>query len=481
MINVKLNGPNLNKTGMQHPPMSRFKRNPGGRLFFLALLFAGLFAALFFLFPKPVVADDPGLNVIRDVEIEKTLHDFGEPIWRAAGINPSSVHTVVINDSVLNAFVAGGMNIFLYTGLLEATDNANQLIGVIAHETGHIAGGHLVRGTAAVKNASVEAILSMVLGTAAAIASGNPQAGAAVITGGQNVAQRSILSFSRAQEGTADAAGMHFLDVAHMSSRGLLEFMQKLSGQELLPLDRQAEYVRTHPLTQDRIDAIRYHVDGSPYSDVPIDPAFAEKHERMKAKLLGYLRPDAALLRYGEKDVRLSARYARAIALYRKGDTVKAVSMMDALLQEEPQNPFFYELKGQILFENGQVQQAAESYKKAVNYLPDAGLLQAAYGHVLLEEQDPKLFDEAINHLMLSLQTEPHESSTWRFLATAWGQKNDEGMVAYCLAEESVTRGDNGSARKWADRALKLLPKKSPYALRALDIKQAPKDDDEKG
>lgn len=421
---------------------------------------------------------DSGFSIIRDVELEKTLHDFGEPIWRAAGINPAAVKTIIVNDATLNAFVAGGMNIFFYTTLLEKTDNAEQLIGVIAHESGHIAGGHLVRGTAAVKQASMEAILSMVVGTAAAIASGNPEAGAAVITGGQNIAQRSILSFSRTQEGTADAAGMHFLDVAHITSKGLQEFLEKLSDQELLPVDRQVEYTRTHPLTQDRIDAVRYHVEQSPLADKPMDPVLVREYDRLKAKLLGYLHPDAALLRYSEKDPRLPARYARAIALYRKGETAKSLAMLDGLLQDEPHNPFFYELKGQVLFEDGQIKPAAKAYKQAVTLMPDAGLLQAAYGHVLLEEQDSTLLDEAIQHLEQSLQSEPHESSTWRLLATAWGSKNNEGMVAYCLAEEAISNGNAATARKLAARALSLLPKNSPYALRAQDLKQTPKEDD---
>jgi predicted Zn-dependent protease len=413
----------------------------------------------------------PRVNVIRDVEIENTLKSYGEPIWLAAGLNPSSIRVVIVNDSALNAFVAGGMNIFFHTGLLQSTTNAAQLIGVLAHESGHIAGGHLIRGTIAMKEASMQAILSMVVGTAAAVLSGNPSAGAAVMTGGQSVAQRSILSFSRMQESSADAAGMRFLDTAKLTSKGLLEFLQKLSGQELLPLDRQSEYTRTHPLTQDRIDAVREHVDNSPCSDRNPSAEMEEKHRRMQAKLLGFLKPDAALLRYGEKDARVSARYARAIAYYRKGNVDKSLELLNQLLREEPKNPYFYEVVGQILFENARVNEAIPFYEKAVQLLPSAGLIQAAYGHALLETQDASKLDQAIQHLNESLVTEARESSSWRLLATAWGRKQNDGMVAYCLAEEALTNNDGGSAHKWADRALKLLPKGSPYALRAQDIK----------
>lgn len=442
--------------------MNRFNR----------LLAALLFAVCAFV-PGTMMAQGQGFSVIRDVEIERTLRDFGEPIFIAAGLNPSAIRLIIVKDTTLNAFVAGGMNIFFHTGLLQATETPEQLIGIIAHETGHISGGHLVRGSSAMKNASAEAILSMVLGTAAAVLSGNPQAGAAILTGGQQIAQRGILSFTRSQESAADAAGMRFLDVSRISAKGLLEFLQKLSGQELLPVDRQVEFVRTHPLTQDRIDAVRNHVKDSPFANTRVSPDLIERHARMKAKLLGFLQPEAALLRYAEKDARRSARYARAIAHYRKGDVEKALAGINTLIKEEPNNPYFYELKGQALFENSRVTEALPPYKRAVELLPNAGLLQAAYGHALLETQDATKLDEAIERLNRSLDTEPREPATWRFLATAWGRKSNEGMVAYCLAEEAQTRGDIKSAQQLADRAIKLLPKGSPYAIKAQDIKTA--------
>ncbi len=444
---------------------------------FFSILFL-LLAAIMLASPAHA-GDKPNFSVIRDVEIENTLKEYATPIWQAAGIDPDSVHVIIINDPTLNAFVAGGQNIFFHTGLLQATDNPEQLIGIIAHETGHISGGHLVRGNSAMKDASAEAILGMVLGTAAAVLSGNPGAGAAVITGGQSLAQRSILSFSRAQESSADAAGMRFLDGAKLTSKGLSEFLGKLSAQEGLSVDRQVQYTRTHPLTQDRIDAVRYHVEQSSYSNNKASARFYDLHERMKAKLLGYLKPESALLRYAEKDSRLSARYARAIAHYRKGDVDKSEKEMQNLIKDEPGNPYFQELMAQILFENSRVDEAIAYYKRAVELKPDAGLIEASYGHALLEAQNSRTIDEAIERLNESLKTEPRESSTWRYLATAWGRKNDEGMVAYCLAEEALSKGDIGSAHKWAERALKLLPKRSTYVIRAQDIKQTRNDDDE--
>jgi predicted Zn-dependent protease len=442
-------------------------------LFLCVLLFTG-FAV------SPAQAQSGGMTVIRDVEIEKSLRDMATPIFHAAGLNPKSIRIVIVRDPTLNAYVAGGMNIFLHTALLQATDDPLQLIGVLAHETGHISGGHLSRGSAAMKSASTQAILGMILGVGAAIASGNPQAGAAVISGGQHIATRSILSFTRAQEGSADAAAMRFLDQSKLSSKGLEEFLEKLQAQEGSSTSREVEYARTHPLTQDRIDAVISHVKDSPYAAAKPSAQIAEEHARIKAKLLGYMQPDAALLRYGDKDARVTARYARAIAYYQKSDMPSALRLLDDLLKQEPNNPYFMELKGQILFESGRAREAEPYYRKAVE-ITNAGLLQAAYGHVLIEMKDKTRLDEAIRYLELSLKTEPREPATWRFLATAWGEKKNEGMVAYCLAEESLAQAQNSGARQWAERALKLLPKGSPYALRSQDIiKEARENEDSK-
>jgi predicted Zn-dependent protease len=271
---------------------------------------------------------------------------------------------------------------------------------------------------------------------------------------------------------------MSFLDKAGLTSQGMLEFMQKLGGQELLPADRQAEYVRTHPLTQDRTDAVAHHLKDSPWADKKLEAKFQTMHGRMKAKLLGFLQPETALLRYTDKDPRLPARYARAIALYRTNQLPRALNLTDGLLREEPDNPFFHELKAQMLFENGRVEEAVALYKKAVGLLPSSALLRVAYGHALLESRNNDRLDLAIQQLTEANRLESREPETWRFLAAAWGKKAEltkdqhyEGLVSYALAEEAVARGADQDAKQFADRALKILPKSTPYWLRAQDIK----------
>jgi predicted Zn-dependent protease len=432
--------------------------------------------------PLVAYAQDSGSDAhpsfIRDAEIEHYLHALAAPIYRAADIDPGSVTIVIVDSSVVNAFVAEGMNEFFYTGLLQLADSPEQLAGVIAHETGHIAGGHLIRGKEEMRNASAEAILGMILAIAAGAAGGNGGLAAGALSGGQQIAERSFLSFSRSQEASADAAGMSFLDRAGISVRGMMEFFQKLAGQELLPPDRQSEFVRTHPLTQDRIDNVREHLEHSPLKDAKLDEKFYVMHDRMKAKLLGYLQPETALLRYTDSDHRITARYARAIALYRTAQIDHALTLTDTLIKEEPENPFFYELKAQILFESGRVADSLPLYKKANDLLPDSAQLREAYGHALLESHDNSKIDLAVQQLLEANHLEDHMPFTWHLLASAWGRKAEltqntqfEAMATYALAEEAAAKGSDKESSLLAQRAMKGLPKGSTYWLRAQDIK----------
>ena len=447
----------------------------------LARTLLGIAFSVSFPFGSPVFAQDSdSIHIIRDAEIEYYIRELATPVFRAAEIDPKSVSLVIIKSNVINAFVAGGMNEFFYTGLLQATESPEQLLGIIAHETGHMAGGHLIRGNEAMRNASTQAIIGMILGVAAGVASGKGDVAMGAISGAQQIAQRNILSFSRTQENSADAAGLTYMDRAGVTSRGMLEFMEKLKGQEMLPTDRQVEYVRTHPLTQDRIDSVAYHLKNSPYANKKLDPKFAVMHERMKAKLMGFLQPETALLRYTGKDQRLTARYARAIALYQSGQLQRALDLMDGLIKEEPNNPFFYELKAQALFENGRVEEAVPLYKKGVDLLPNSALLRIAYAHALLESKDTSRIDLAIQQLTEANRYEERAPETWRYLASAWGRKAEltkdpqyEGLASYALAEEAMARGADKEAKQFVDRAVKILPKGSPYWLRTQDIKMS--------
>jgi len=457
------------------------------RLFFFALLLA--------IMPVSILSaqesdSDTHISFIRDAEIENYLRSLATPIYRAADIDPKSVTIVIVQSSAVNAFVAEGMNEFFYTGLLQLADSPEQLAGVIAHETGHITGGHLIRGKEERRNASAEAILGMILAVTAGAVSGNADVVAGGVAGSTQIAMRSFMTFSRSQEASADSAAMGFLDRAKISTRGMVEFFHKLAGQEMLPKDRQDEYVRTHPLTQDRVGSVERHLEGSSEKDDKLPEKFYAMHERMKAKLMGFLQPETALLRYTDNDPRLPARYARAIALYRTGQADRALAIVDGLIKQEPANPFFVELKAQIQFENGRIEESIVNYKRANELLPDSALLHQAYGHALLESKDQgksqARLDLAIQHLLESNRLEDRTPMTWRYLALAWGRKaeitknpNFEAMATYALAEEAVAQGNDKAAGRLADRAMKGLPKGSAYWLRAQDIKLSAAADDE--
>ncbi|MEI6985837.1 MAG: M48 family metalloprotease [Rhodospirillaceae bacterium] len=412
------------------------------------------------------------LEFIRDAEIEYIIRTYARPIFDAAGIDEDAVEIVLVKDQAINAFVAGGMNLFLNTGLLTECENPEQLIGVIAHETGHIAGGHLIRGHDAMEEASYEAILAMIVGAGVAIASGKAGAAAAVITGGQGLAQRNLLAFSRAQEASADAAAISFLDRAHITPRGFRDFMKKLAGQESLPLDRQAAYTRTHPLSRDRIDIADNALLNSRWKDAPMSSESIELFARLKGKLLGFIRPTLALHRYQQDDPSIAARYARAVALYQLGDLKTALPMIDALIDREPNNPFFYELKGQVLLENRRITDSLAPYRRSVALLPESGLLRGALAQALLETNNPQFIEEALKHLQVATAKERGVAHLWRLVATGWGRKNNDGMVAYALAEEALARGDRSMARGQCVRAEHLLPVGSPGWLRIQDIRR---------
>jgi predicted Zn-dependent protease len=412
-------------------------------------------------------------SFIRDTELENTIRGYATPIFVAAGLDPSVVRIYLVNDRQINAFVAGGQNLFINTGLLMQSEDAGQVIGVIAHEAGHIAGGHLVRVHDALARGTAESILAMVLG-AAAMAAGAPQVGAAVMSGGQNVALRNFLQYTRTQEGSADAAAMRYLDETHQSARGLLDFFQLLSGQEMLVSAGQDPYLRTHPLTQDRIEAMSTFVAQSPNSNVPVKPEFQQQHRRMLAKLHAFLDdPVNTRRRYPESDQSLEARYADAIVQHRTAHLDKALLAVNGLIAEHPTDPYFQELKGQILFESGRPTEALLPYQKAVELLPNAPLLRLELARVQMATNDRQLVEPAIANLRASLRQERNRPFVWRQLAIALGRNGQMGESSLALAEEAMLLDKMAEAKFHAGKAVQELSPGTPGWLQAQDILQA--------
>jgi predicted Zn-dependent protease len=408
-------------------------------------------------------------SFIRDTEIEADIRVMVAPIWKAAGLEPSALHIYLIEDKQLNSFVAGGQNEFINTGLIMRAATPNQLLGVLAHETGHIAGGHLSRSQEAMRNASIEGIIATVLGAAAAVVGRN---GAALL-GAQGVAERAFMQYSVAQEASADQAALKFLDRAGLSSRGLLQFFQILQGEELLTGASQDPYLRTHPLTAQRLEYVRNHVDHSRFSDVPDSPANIEMLKRIKVKLGAFLSPPSSTLTtYPEKDQSDLARYARAIAYYRMPKLDKALPIIDGLIRDFPKDPYFRELKGQMLFENGRIADAVQPYEEAVRLAPEAPLLRISLAQTYIESNDPKMNKRAIAYLNDALRSEDKETNGWHLLATAYGRDNQMGMAALALAEEGLSAGKKKDATQQSSRAKALLLKNSAAYSRAEEIQR---------
>ncbi|MEZ5691000.1 MAG: M48 family metalloprotease [Rickettsiales bacterium] len=415
--------------------------------------------------------------LIRDAEIESTLKSYSEPVFKAAGINSEATNIFIVQDDSINAYVTGGANIFINTGLIIRSDTPDVLIGVIAHEVGHIAGGHLTRSTQKMKETRMANILSLVLGTAAAVISKKPEAAAAVITGGQSSIYRDFLSYSRANEQSADQSAINSLDKLGISANGMLKLFNILKDNERQKFGQIDPYMVTHPLTSERIEFIKNHIKNSVIKKGSYPAKYKILHQRMLAKLYAFLNtPTKTIRKYPESDKSLAGRMARAIAYYKIPDLEKSIIEINSIIQDYPNDPFLYELKGQILFENRRKEQALTAYQKAVELLPNYALILADLARVELAHEDNFLTKKAITHLEKSVSIENNNPQSWRLLATAYGRIGNMSMSYLSLAEEALLNEEKENAIEMVNRALSGLTASSPSYRRAHDLKNKAKE-----
>ncbi|MDI9408864.1 MAG: M48 family metalloprotease [Candidatus Pacebacteria bacterium] len=418
------------------------------------------------------IAHAEGMGVLRDTEIEEDIRILATPIWQAAGLDPKAVKIILVNDGTVNAFVAAGQNLFLNSGLILRAETVGQLIGVIAHETGHMSGGHLLRRGSAESAATFTSFLGILLGGVAAIATKNSSAIVAGATAGPSLGQRKFLSFSRGIEASADNAGLGFLEKSQESAEGFLQFMEILQSMESTGGNTADPYLLTHPLSNERISLVRNFVANSRYSKNPYSPAQIQAFARMKGKLSGFLYPPAVTLRnYPEDRKDIESRYARAVALLRIPDLDRGILAVDSLLKDYPKDPYFWELKGQMLFLNGRVADALPAYINAVSFKPDAALIKIDMARVMLETGDEQYLEGAIEQLQQASIIEPTMPGLWYNLGIAYGRKGDIGRAESSLAVAAKLERRYADAAYHAEKALKLLPKGSdPARQRAQDI-----------
>jgi predicted Zn-dependent protease len=419
------------------------------------------------------IANGKNISMIRDAEIESTIRLLATPVLKAAKIDPLSVKIHLIRDKSLNAFVAGGQRLFIHTGLITQSNEASQIIGVIAHEIGHISGGHLARLNNALEKSTMINTLSVILGATAIIA-GQGEVGQMINVAGSGLAQNNFFRYSQTQESSADQAALKFLDDSNQSASGLLNFMNLLGEQESLIWKYQDLYARTHPLTRDRIANIANHIANSPHSKNTTPNELKKIYRRARAKLVGFLNPIGHTLRlYKANDNSLESRYARAIGYYRMPDMAKALPLINSLLAEYPQDPYFWELKGQMIFENGDAKGALSPYLKATSLLPGNPLIKRGLARVQLALNDQTLLKDIVINLRAVIAMERESPFTWRQLAIAYGRLGEKGQSSLALAEEALLTGRLDVARYHGGLANKIFPIGSREWIQAQDILNA--------
>ncbi|WP_150290522.1 M48 family metalloprotease [Sphingobium estronivorans] len=409
-------------------------------------------------------------QILRDAETEAFMADMSGPLVKAAGMDPRNVQVLVINDPEINAFVAGGQYVWVHSGLIAAADNVNQVQGVVAHELGHIEGGHVIRSAEGMKEATGITLLSLVLG-AAAIAAGGAEAGMGILGMGQSAAMGKFLAFSRAQESSADLAGARYLSKAGVSGKGSLEFFKKLQNQEYrLAIPQDDSYGRTHPLSGERINVLREVYSADPAWDKPMDPKLEARFERIKAKLIGFVsEPNQTLIKYPESDQSIPAHYARAYAWHKSAYPDKAMSEVDALLTAAPHDPYFLELKGQVLLESGKPADAIPPLREAVQ-LTNQPLIATLLGHALIATEDDANFAEAEKVLRNAIARDRENPFAWYQLGVVYEHRGDIPRAALATAERYSMMGQDQMALRSADAAMQGLKPGTVDYLRAQDI-----------
>jgi predicted Zn-dependent protease len=442
-------------------------------------------AAALLLAGQPVLAQpkggpNGGLPLIRDAEIEQLMRDYTAPILKVAGLAQQNVQVVLINERVFNAFVMDGHRIFINVGALLDAKTPNEIIGVLAHETGHMAGGHLSRLREQFANAQTASIIAMVLGVGAlvggAVAGGRAgdnvgQIAPAAIQGPQEMIRRSLLSYVRAQEESADRAGVRFLNATQQSAKGMYVTFKRFADDLLIVASRVDPYQQTHPMPRERMALLEDLIKTNPYWDKADPPELQLRHDLMRAKLAGFLdRPDTIARRYPSTDTSLPARYARAISAYRTSNLSGALAQIDGLIQTQPNNPYFHELKGQALLEGAHPAEAIAPLRRAAALAPKAALIRIMLGQALIATGENRHSDEAISLMRVAMQHEPEVPEVYSQLAMAYGRKGDIADADLASAQAALARGDNKTARELAARAKIRFPTGSPGWVRADDI-----------
>ncbi len=417
-----------------------------------------------------------GLPLVRDAETEELMRDYAKPIFRAAGIASSEPQIILVNDRRFNAFVPDSRRMFINTGVLMESETPGEVIGVIAHESGHIAGRHLVRLRSAAANAQIVSVIGMILGAGAVAAGASTgsssvtSGGAAAALGAGSVGQRSFLNYQRGEEAAADRAALRYLDATGQSARGMLKTFQRMSEQQVFSARFADPYAQSHPMARDRLNSILTAAQASRHFNKPEDYVLQFRHDQVKAKLFAFTNPPGATLRaYPKKDKSVAAQYARAIAGMRSRGR-SAVKDIDVLIRKHPNNAYYHELKGQAFLEGGSPKQAIAPFRQALSIKPNEPQFMVWLGYALVAANEPSFLPEAESLLKRAIQRDKHSGVAYSQLAIAHSRQGENAEAALATAKGLMVRGDFEAARRFAARAQQSLKRGSPAWLQADDI-----------
>jgi predicted Zn-dependent protease len=439
-----------------------------------------LAAAIAIIAPVAAAAQQgSGPRIIRDAETEQLLREYAMPIFKAAGINARATKIILVDDRSFNAFVANGQKIFINVGALMDAETPNEIIGVLAHETGHIAGGHLARFRQQVANAQILSVIGMLAGAGAMVGAANSgsQVGGAgtgamgVFIGGQELVKRNLLSYQRSEEQAADAAALRYLAAMGQSPKGMLDTFARFADSGLFRSRSVDPYLLSHPLPSERVSQLERLAKQSPYFNVKDPASLQARHELMRAKLFGFVeRQETVLRRYPPSNRSAPARYARAVIAYKSGRLSEALAAIDGLLAEQPDNAYFHELKGQALLESGRAGEAVGPLRRAVSLAPGGVPIRAMLGQALVATGDPRQLVEGVRELKNATTREPESPDAFRHLAMAYSRRGDIGLAELASAQAFFNSGDIKNAQTQASRAMTKLSPGSPGYLKAEDI-----------
>ncbi len=366
------------------------------------------------------------LRIIRDTELENALRAYMEPLRPHVDelLRGELPRFYIIPDPQPNAFVTSGNRMFIHLGLWDAAANADEMMAVISHEIGHIAGGHITQTYWEQQKLNNYALTSLAFALPLALITGEVPVFGSLALGSTDATQKVSLEMMRQRENVADQSALTLIERAGYSPYGMVTFLQKMAEREKglgLRSTSQAAYLRTHPLSTERSARIArlYAASPLPNRGVHLDESLQELHRRAQAKARALLDlpqagpgidlapgtdpgPDsdagsvpAAAGSSPRTDI--ARVYGRAHELSLKRRYEQALELVETqLLTQEPDNVFFLELQGDLYVQLGQIQEAIQLYVQILEKAPWAGLVHTKLAVALLDRYDTQTPDPAL-------------------------------------------------------------------------------------